>query len=158
MYKISLYSIITLILLISIPAQATDLSGTAKVKDGRTLTVNGTTFELYGIDAVELDQVCQTKRKKDFPCGHVAATALAAVVRNVIVKCRPEGPSEPVLKMACIAGPMDVAELLVLQGWAFADPKTGEKYQRAERAARMLNEGIWKGLFDYPWDWRKQHR
>ena len=149
---------IAIALLLSGVTQAGELTGTALVKDARTLLINGTEVELYGIDAVDIDQVCHTKRQKEFACGRVAATALATVVRNVEVSCQPEGPQESVLKAICRGGPMDIAEQLVLQGWAFADPKTGDRYQRAERAARSLNEGIWKGRFDFPWDWRKQHR
>ena len=158
MHKQILFTLVALALLVSGSVRAADLTGTARVKNGRTLVVNGTTVELYGIDAVELDQTCRTKRQKEFPCGHVAATALATVVRNVQVNCHPEDSGGAVLKATCRGGPMDIAEQLVLQGWAFADPVTGEKYRRAERAARALNEGIWKGQFEFPWDWRKQHR
>jgi len=159
MHKLTHYVLIfSLTLLFSVVTQAGELSGTALVKDGRTFVINGTVVELYGIDAVDIDQVCHTKRQKEFSCGHVAATALATLVRNVIVTCQPEGPPEPTLKAICQGGPMDIAEQQVLQGWAFADPETGDKYRRAERAARSLNEGIWKGRFDFPWDWRKQHR
>lgn len=140
------------------PVAADDLTGTAIVKDARTLVVNGETLQLFGIDAVAPTQTCQTKRKKDFPCGVVAANALATVVRNVEVRCNVVSPAPPVITATCLAGPMDIAEQQVLLGWAFADPETGEKYRRAERAARVLNEGIWKGHFEYPWDWRKQHR
>ncbi len=152
------FLLMTMGVLISGPVQAAGLSGTAKAKDARTLVINGETVELYGIDAVEIDQTCRTKRNKEFPCGHVAANALASVVRNAQVSCRPEGSGGAVPKVICRAGPIDIAEQQVLQGWAFADPETGERYRRAERAARALNEGIWKGRFDFPWDWRKQHR
>jgi len=159
MLKPALYVLtFSLTLLFSVLTQAGELSGTALVKDGRTLIINGTTVELYGVDAVDIDQVCHTKRQKEFPCGHVAATALATLVRNVVVSCQLEDPQEPVLKATCRGGLMDIAEQQVLQGWAFADPQTGDKYQRAQRAAKALNEGIWKGRFDFPWDWRKQHR
>jgi len=152
--------LILILLCLSVPARATAqvLEGKAKAQDGQTLIINGTTIALYGIDAVALDQVCQTKRKKDFPCGRVATNALATLVRHVVVRCQLNTITEPVSKATCKAGPMDIAEQQVLQGWAFADPKTGEKYRRAERAARVLNEGIWKGRFEFPWDWRKLHR
>jgi endonuclease YncB( thermonuclease family) len=155
------YEFITLtlgVVIFATPILAGNLTGVATVKDARTLVVDGETVELYGIDAVEIDQTCRTKREKEFPCGVVAAKALATVVRNVEVKCQTVGSGSPMKSVICRAGPMDVAEQQVLLGWAFADPKTGEQYRRAERAARVLNEGIWKGKFEYPWDWRKQHR
>jgi len=159
MHKPTLYILmIAVALSLSGLTQAGELTGTAVVKDARTLVINDIEVELYGVDAVDIDQVCHTKRQKEFACGRVAATALATVVRNVVLTCQPEGPQGPVLKVICRGGPMDIAEQLVLQGWAFADPETGDRYRRAERAARSLNEGIWKGRFDFPWDWRKQHR
>ena len=141
---------------------ATDnLNGIAKAVDGRTLVINGTTARLQGIDAFSLKQSCKTKHDDPFPCGEVATKALATILRNVTITCKPadaEAPTAPVLLVTCRGGPVDIAEQQVLLGWAFADPETGQRYKRAERAAKALNEGAWKGKFDYPWDWRKQNR
>jgi len=158
MFKLFPLLLTALFMLISGGAGAGGLTGAAEARDGRTLIINGTPVELYGIDSLERDQTCLTKRNKEFPCGQVATTALATLIHHVVVDCRPEGPDLPVQKAICRAGPMDIAEQQVIQGWAFADPETGNRYRRAERAARVLNEGIWKGRFDFPWDWRKQHR
>ena len=47
---------------------------------------------------------------------------------------------------------------IVLDGWALADPADGEAYRRAEQAARGLKEGLWKGRFVTPWEWREGAR
>jgi endonuclease YncB( thermonuclease family) len=138
-----------------------NLNGIAKAVDGRTLVINGETARLQGIDAFPLKQSCKTKHDDPFPCGEVATKALATILRNVKIICKPadaEAPAAPVLLVTCRGGPVDIAEQQVLLGWAFADPETGQRYKRAERAAKALNEGAWKGKFDYPWDWRKQNR
>lgn len=162
MYRI-LYLTIFTIFYASLPnpASANELSGAAKAIDGRTIQIAGKTVRLYGIDSPDLKQTCFTKRKKEFPCGKIAYTALATLVRNVELHCKTTGTgaeNAEIQYVACRAGPMDIATQHVLQGWAFADPKTGDKYRRAERGARALNEGLWKGKFELPWVWREQHR
>jgi len=140
---------------------ADDLSGAGKAVDGRTLVIAGKTVRLYGIDSPDRQQSCFTKHKKEFPCGKIAFTALATLIRNVELYCNytePTAENSEIQYVICRAGPMDVAKQHVLQGWAFADPETGDNYRRAERGARVLNEGLWKGKFELPWIWRKQHR
>lgn len=38
---------------------------------------------------------------------------------------------------------------------AFADPETGAAYRRAEGTAEKLREGMWRGEFEKPWEWRR---
>jgi len=150
-----------LAILLSIPAglYATPLiEGRSIARDGQTLILQGRTIRLWGIVAPAPDQTCYTKRHKPFSCGHVATAALSTLVQHVTVSCRLTDRQNGPRTYRCRIGALDVAEQQVLQGWAFADRRTGAVYRRAERAAQLLNEGLWKGVFEFPWDWRNQRR
>ena len=58
----------------------------------------------------------------------------------------------------CYVGRIDINEQMVLQGWALAYWKYATDYVRAEYAAKGLSEGIRKGEFVPPWEWRRGKR
>jgi len=60
------------------------------------------------------------------------------------------------LLAVCYAGPFDINEQMVLDGWAMAYRKYSEDYVRAETFARARREGLWRGEFLPPWEWRRQ--
>ena len=43
------------------------------------------------------------------------------------------------------------------QGWAVAFRKYSRDYVDAEDEARATGRGLWRGDFEPPWDWRKEH-
>ena len=51
------------------PASAAELSGTARVIDGHTITIGDTRIRLWGIDAPEREQTCQGKDSDIYECG-----------------------------------------------------------------------------------------
>ena len=52
----------------------------------------------------------------------------------------------------------DINEQIVLQGWALAYRQYSMDYVSAEKAAKSLSGGLWKGQFVLPWDWRRGKR
>ena len=64
--------------------QAGDLLGPAIANaiDGETLYVGGTEVKLFGIDAVEDDQICQNSSGDDYACGRRATQALQSWCRR----------------------------------------------------------------------------
>src|SRR5688572_30542000 len=64
--------------------------------EGDTLTVNGTPYTLYGIDAPEMDQVCIGEGGM-YPCGDFASEALQRLVGKRAVRCDDMGadPKRP---------------------------------------------------------------
>jgi endonuclease YncB( thermonuclease family) len=66
------------------------LSGTARVVDGDTITISGTTIRLHGIDAPEASQAC-TRSTGTWACGIAAAAVLADLVRGKLVTCQLRG-------------------------------------------------------------------
>lgn len=137
-------------------AAADTLSGTASVVDGNHLKIDGVTIKLKGIDAPDLKQTCTTRKGKTKFCGQLAKQYLARMLENRKVKCEGDKRnSDGVLAATCIIGPFRVNEQMVMNGWALADPDHGEIYKRAEIFAQIRKEGMWRGTFQKPWEWRQ---
>jgi len=150
-----------LALLCLLPAAATaQTAGPARVLDGDTVEIAGRTIGLYGIDAPELEQSCQNRRgRRAYPCGEHAIRHLRLLIGEREVACdAPLGERRGRPVAVCRMGAHELAQQLVLEGWALADPDDGADYRRAEQAARGLKHGLWKGRFVTPWAWRDGER
>lgn len=129
------------------------LSGTATVNDGDTLTLNDERIRLRGIDAPELTQRCRLDGA-NYACGREAQRALSTLVAGRTVACSGwERDRYGRLLARCSTGEQDLGQALVDAGWAVA---YGD-YHLAEAGARMAGRGLWAGTFDRPRDWRASH-
>jgi endonuclease YncB( thermonuclease family) len=136
-----------------------DITGNPRVIDGDTIEIAGERVRLHGIDAPEKAQTCETKKGKPWECGTAATRALLALVARQSLTCKGDSRDKYGRLIAiCYVGRADINEQMVLQGWALAYRKYGKDYVRAEYAAKDLSEGIWKGEFVPPWDWRRGKR
>jgi endonuclease YncB( thermonuclease family) len=146
--------ILFILLLVSVQARA-DVVGHPRVIDGDTLEISGTKVRLLGIDAPELQQTCQNKRGRAYDCGHNAARHLRLLIGPKEVTCRSaEQDKDGLLLAVCYVGRHDLNRQMVLEGWALAYRADSDAYIREELAARHLKDGLWKGRFVPPWDWR----
>jgi endonuclease YncB( thermonuclease family) len=127
----------------------------ASVHDGDTFrTADCVSHRLWGVDAVELDQICDGA-----PCGILAREALRDIIQNHTVVCDERGHSYDRVVSRCFVGNMDVSRRMVQLGWAVDVPEfsVGE-YAGEERAARRAKRGIWAYKeFINPWAWRLRH-
>lgn len=140
-----------------------DIVGKANVVSGDILEIAGQNIRLRGVDAAEPGQSCLTKHSQVYHCGRNAAIALMAITNGVEVACRDEKPDPRPdaagrLIADCFVGRFDLGRQLVLSGFAFAERPGGEQYFDDEDAARRLPEGMWKGKFNMPWQWRAGER
>jgi endonuclease YncB( thermonuclease family) len=134
-----------------------------RVIDGDTLQVEGTVVQLYGIDAPELGQLCESNGRL-WRCGVEAALALGKVVtlNKSSLHCSPWGkegvgapdPPPATILEVCEAGSEDLAVLMLHNGHALALPGAFPDYAAAEQQARDAGLGIWHSDFVAPWDWR----
>ncbi|MEM1229727.1 MAG: thermonuclease family protein [Pseudomonadota bacterium] len=155
--------------------QADDLLGPAFANaiDGETLFMRGIEVKLFGIDAVERDQVCQNQAGEDYPCGSVATQALQQRVHNQDVVCWPlyAISATKVLGMCAVQDPGgampgspdefreifagdSLSRIQVELGHALSVGVGEEIYADEQNQAQMLRLGIWQGSFEPPAAWR----
>jgi endonuclease YncB( thermonuclease family) len=141
----------------AVTATAATITGTARISDGDTITVNGTKIRLNGIDAPETDQVCIDTTEKTYPCGIAARDALAKLVQGHPVSCTGNETDRYGRRiMTCFVGETDINAAMVVGGWALAFRRYSDIYVGEEKAARTKQAGLWSGAFIAPWDWRQR--
>jgi len=141
-----------------LPVHASDLIGQPRIIDGDTIELAGKKIRLHGIDAPEAKQTC-TKERKEWLCGQEATWALARIIEEHWVTCKPKdtdryGRIVAVCYMA--EGQIDINGLMVEQGWALAYRKYSTDYVGQENTARDSQSGIWAGEILEPWEWRRR--
>ena len=149
------------------------LTGRARVIDGDTIEIAGTHIRLWGIDAPELNQICQagpsaitrpsggiTNAGRPYRCGRDAAAAMLQLTRGRTIRCEPRDRDRYGRVVAvCRNEIVDLNAALVRLGWADDFTRYSHGHYRAEEeAARLARLGIWSGDFDMPQAWRREHR
>ena len=126
------------------------------VIDGDTIEVDGETIRLAGIDAPEIGQPCDDHGRLT-SCGRDAAFALKKLVdlANASPTCEKAAGKDA---STCWIGGTDLAETLLINGHATALNDAPLRYRLAEKRARDVPLGIWKGQFASPAAWRNGER
>jgi endonuclease YncB( thermonuclease family) len=147
--------------------------GYANAIDGETLFMSGLEVNLFGIDAVERNQVCQTAKGADYPCGQQATQALQTLLQNDMVICFPlvSVNERRVLAMCELTSadikppaspdefvqgyrPDSLSRLMVVKGHAIGVGIGLQLFKEEQEQAQRLREGIWQGSFMPPRLWR----
>lgn len=149
--------VLALALLLPMSVAMADTTGPARIIDGDTIVIAGQRIRLHGIDAPEMKQTCKTRKGKEQLCGVLAKQALERLVRGQDVTCKgDERDKYKRLIAVCYAGPFDINETMVADGWALAYRKYSKDYVRAETFAKSRREGMWRTEFMPPWEWRRK--
>ena len=152
-----LIRVVVTALVFIVPAHA-DITGTAVIVDADTIIIRGTTLELYGIDAIERDQLCM-HRGKPWTCGLRAATLLQEFVGSQQVNCEVIDEDLHGRQFAlCRVQNLDLGAEVVLQGYAFNYPRYARYYRRQISEARQRAAGIWDSIYVDPVEWRMWKR
>lgn len=143
-----------LFILTNASAHASVISGTATAHDGDTIRIEGTRIRIWGIDAVELKQRCDS-----LACGEQARAILQNAISNQDVTCIPKGTSYDRIVAICTVNGQDIGRLMTQAGMAL-DAKRYSRgfYATDEAQARANQTGIWATNFENPAIWRKRHR
>jgi len=142
-------------------AQQGHVAGQATVIDGDTLEIEGHIVDLFNVDAPELDQICDTLDGLSYPCGQRARYELSSITAGQDVVCHGDKlDRDGRLNATCFVDDMNISREMVARGWAvvFRRQKFDEDYMRTERLARDMENGLWRGHFVLPWDWRAGFR
>ena len=133
---------------------AQDSQGVAEVIDGDTIVIAGTHIRLFGIDAMERDQVCN--RNGDiWSCGEEARRMLVALISQQHVQCQKQDIDAYDREVSvCRVGNTDLAQDMVLAGMALAYTEFSQDYVEVEQQARADGTGIWTSNFEAPSAWR----
>ena len=151
-----LFALISLFLLTGVVNA--DLSGTALVIDGGTITISGNKIRLSGIDTPEKNQTCR-KASITWRCGYEASETLRNWTYTKEVRCIGDTKDRYGTLIAnCFVDGYSVNARLVYEGLALAYRKYSKQYVPEEDKARARKRGMWAGEFVAPWDWRKGKR
>lgn len=130
--------------------------GIARIIDGDTIEIEGTSFRLSGIDAPELGQPCVNKEGTGFDCGVVARRGLEAIVAGHEVSCKAETIDRYNRPVAlCQVDGRDIAEAMIISGLAIPYLDYSTAYQTQGELAEANKIGIWNTSFEKPWEYRK---
>lgn len=154
-----------LILCFAIAAQAgerewpREFNGQAKLKDADSLYVQGRELRLAGIDAPEWSQPCRLNGEEWF-AGRAARDAVAALIGGRRLHCVGTGEQTYGRAVArCYLDGRDLQEIIVAAGWAFDYRQYSKgRYAQAEAEARRARRGLWQGVCEKPWVWRRKNR
>jgi endonuclease YncB( thermonuclease family) len=146
-------------LLIPAFAEAAELTGTAKVREGDHVHIGTNRIRLAGIDAPSVDQLCLNTKGERWTCGIAARDELAKHTDGKTWTCR-AGPTDRRGRLLahCEVEGEDIQRWLVRNGWALPYPRASREYDADEAAAREAKVGMWQGAFIAPWDWRVRNK
>lgn len=133
------------------------LTGRATVTDGDTIRIGATRIRLFGIDAPELQQLCEDEKGIPDACGLRARAELVDAIGGMPVSCAAMYTDRYNRTVAtCAVNGRDLGEIMVQRGFAIDYPRYSHgRYADAQREAREAKRGIWAGTFVNPETWRR---
>jgi endonuclease YncB( thermonuclease family) len=141
-------------------AQAADITGNAKVREGDTVVIGTNRIRLGGIDAPSVDQLCLNSQGERWTCGVAARDELIKHADNKSWTCHAGQNSDRRGRLVarCEVDGEDIQKWMVRNGWALAYVRFSHDYDEDEKAAREAKAGMWQGAFIAPWDWRIRNK
>ena len=113
------------------------------VANAGNLAAGWAVIRLQGIDAPALDATCKDESGAEWPCGRVARTQLARLIRTRTVTCEAApGAPEKDYAAICRVGPVEINHWLVEQGWATPQDGAPEALAKAADLAKRQHLGL----------------
>ncbi len=163
-WAIAATSVVVLAVIWLLPQTASVATGgteEAQVFDGDTIQIGNKVYNLIGIDAPELGQLCDANGNIQ-RCGLNAAYQLRKMLDfgKESLKCQPLDPKETgsTAVASCAVGEQDVSLSILQSGHAVIAPDAPPSYVAAETQAKEAQLGIWGSKFIMPAEWREGAR
>ncbi|MFU8883628.1 MAG: thermonuclease family protein [Rhodobacterales bacterium] len=131
-------------------------SGAIRVIDGDTIDVGGTRVRLYGIDAPEANQTCETEQQTVWACGAWVSQEVRAQYQGQQAQCEALDTDRYGRTVArCSVAGQDIGAALVAQGLAFAYRRYSMDYDLIEKQAAAADRGLWATRVQEPAAFRR---
>jgi endonuclease YncB( thermonuclease family) len=148
------------VLLLPAMADAADLTGVPKIREGDHIQIGNTRIRLGGIDAPSVDQLCLNTQGERWTCGVAARDELIKHTDNKSWTCHTRQVIDRRGRTVarCEVDGEDIQKWLVRNGWALSYTRVSHDYDADEKEAREAKAGMWQGAFIAPWDWRVRNK
>jgi endonuclease YncB( thermonuclease family) len=147
------------LLLLPALANAADITGVPRIREGDQIQIGSTRIRLGGIDAPSGDQLCLNTKGERWTCGVAARDELIRHTDKKPWTCHVRQIDRRGRTVArCEVDGEDIQKWLVKSGWALSYVRFSHDYDADEKAAREAKAGMWQGAFIAPWDWRVRNK
>jgi endonuclease YncB( thermonuclease family) len=147
------------LLLLPAVADAADITGVPKIREGDQVIIGNSRIRLGGIDAPSVDQLCLNNSGERWTCGVAARDELIKHAGGKSWSCHVVQTDRRGRQIArCEVDGEDIQKWMVRSGWALAYVRFSHDYDADEKAARDAKAGMWQGAFIAPWDWRVRNK
>ena len=134
---------------------AADVTGRVRVIDGDTFDVAGERVRIFGIDAPESTQTCETEQGTSWACGAWVTSQVAVLYDGKRAICREETRDRYDRIVArCEIDGRDAGQQLVSEGLAFAYRKYSMRYDLDEKGAAVNDRGLHASRVQNPSQYR----
>src|SRR6202789_3850109 len=115
------FSLAMLLVLLPALAQAADITGVPKIREGDQITIGSSRIRLSGIDAPSVDQLCLNNTGERWTCGVAAGDELIKHADNKSWACHVERTDRRGRLVArCEVDGEDIQKWMVTSGWALS--------------------------------------
>src|SRR4030088_701878 len=141
-------------------AEAADITGIPKIREGDQVVIGTSRIPLGGIDAPSADQLCLNNSGERWTCGVAAREELIKHADNKTWTCHPRQVVDRRGRTVarCEVDGEDIQKWMVRNGWALSYARVSHGYDGDGKAARDAKAGMWQGAFIAPWDWRARNQ
>ncbi|HXQ03457.1 MAG TPA: thermonuclease family protein, partial [Bradyrhizobium sp.] len=149
-----------LVFLLPALAEAADITGIPKIREGDNIQIGNSRIRLGGIDAPSVDQLCVNNAGERWSCGVAARDELIKHGDNKTWTCHTRQVVDRRGRTVarCEVDGEDIQKWMVRNGWALSYVRVSHDYDDDEKAAREAKSGMWQGAFIAPWDWRARNK
>ena len=130
-----------------------EISSTVTKSDGDSFWIGDKEIRLFGIDAFEASQICETGEQR-YDCVSASIATLRELTRQGVSHSFDQYDR---LLAVCFADGEDINAAMVERGHALAYRRYSRDYVGEERKAKAAKAGAGAGEFQAPWDYRAEN-